>query len=318
MGIKEQALNAIVDRHVEYSASPHKGKVVEGLDITARLYAEMLVAAQLHGDVPVDIVDVITSRGEEADTVRALVSAIARGLAKHDNPVVAAGRSDGEAIEGCTGGTRIHTEGGVFDLYRDASQVPRMGSYMAPGIVFRTKVPAQIEALAAIAKERRRQRSEEGFTIISDRQSYGEPVILLMAARAYLGPVKDWSFGAAVDAGWPWDQVFWKPKGYERDLARAGALAMAYIEAFGNRADAHNILRDAMMKLAEYRQINSQTGNISDGTILRRISSSDNKPAGSLVTVGDAFAKAIATSTPDLYEIIIADDADLIRKRGWV
>jgi hypothetical protein len=83
------------------------------------------------------------------------------------------------------------------------------------------------DILQMIVDERKRQIEVEGWDEAHDMQhEHGE---LLRVANFYYmnarGAIALRSDGLPV--GWPWDPKWWKPKTSERDLVRAGALALA-------------------------------------------------------------------------------------------
>jgi hypothetical protein len=90
---------------------------------------------------------------------------------------------------------------------------------------------SQITELGAkllIDAERRRQVEAEGWTEAHDDTHRSNE--MLQAALVYYdmatgSPMTMRTNGAPF--GWPWDAAWWKPKGYERDLVRAGALCVA-------------------------------------------------------------------------------------------
>lgn len=85
---------------------------------------------------------------------------------------------------------------------------------------------------ALIGAERQRQMTEEGWTTQHDDQ-HG-PIVLEAAALCY----RD-----AGDANsphsdlWPWSPEWWKPKGRQRNLERAGALYQAAADAAERAGD---------------------------------------------------------------------------------
>ncbi len=88
--------------------------------------------------------------------------------------------------------------------------------------------------VAAIAAERKRQMEVEGWTPTHDDE-YGNQQ-LPAAAVAYLlhdfgVPVLDrGSIPALHGRIWPWGFMYWKPKGPQRNLVRAGALIAAELD----------------------------------------------------------------------------------------
>lgn len=87
-----------------------------------------------------------------------------------------------------------------------------------------------------IAKERRRQIEQEGWTAEHDaRHVNGE---LAQAASCYAfrsslyvgNGSKYRTAGGGAPSQWPWRKKWWKPKTVLRDLVRAGALIAAEID----------------------------------------------------------------------------------------
>lgn len=91
-----------------------------------------------------------------------------------------------------------------------------------------------------IAAERQRQIDVEGYTAEHDK---GHTADLLLAARAYVQAAdlvddlghKTLALGAPVD--FPWAAEFWKPGTPERMREKAGALALAAIDAMAGGPD---------------------------------------------------------------------------------
>ncbi len=93
---------------------------------------------------------------------------------------------------------------------------------------------ARQNARQEIDMERLRQVREEGWT--PEHDDAHEDGQMLAAARCYYlnvttGPLSLGQNGTPEN--WPWDKRWWKPKGYRRDLIRAGALCMAEQERAG-------------------------------------------------------------------------------------
>ncbi|WFF40423.1 hypothetical protein EVC62_02300 [Salinicola endophyticus] len=83
------------------------------------------------------------------------------------------------------------------------------------------------EALAALARERRRQVEVEGWTTEHDDQ-HGDGS-MADAAGCYALYAHEESDRSPV--WWPWDDTWWKPSACAtRDLEKAGALTLAEIE----------------------------------------------------------------------------------------
>lgn len=93
---------------------------------------------------------------------------------------------------------------------------------------------ARRDARQEIDIERLRQVREEGWT--PEHDDAHEDSQMLDAARCYYlhattGPLSLGQDGTPEN--WPWAKRWWKPKGYRRDLVRAGALCMAEQERAG-------------------------------------------------------------------------------------
>lgn len=83
------------------------------------------------------------------------------------------------------------------------------------------------EALAALARERRRQVEAEGWTAEHDDQ-HGDGS-MAEAAGCYALHAHEESHRSP--AWWPWDDTWWKPSASAtRDLEKAGALTLAEME----------------------------------------------------------------------------------------
>lgn len=84
---------------------------------------------------------------------------------------------------------------------------------------------ASKDGATLIAEERQRQIAQEGWTAEHDDQwADGQ---LADAAGCYA--LED-NPNADIDAIWPWDAQWWKPKDRKRNLIRAGALIAAEID----------------------------------------------------------------------------------------
>ena len=78
-----------------------------------------------------------------------------------------------------------------------------------------------------IAEERRRQIEEEGFD--AEHDSLNSVDDLCAAAIAYA--MCDIAGNEDVaEENWPWDSIWWKPKGRRKNLVRAAALLAAAID----------------------------------------------------------------------------------------
>lgn len=108
-------------------------------------------------------------------------------------------------------------------------------------VEFRTAIGRCLEhrslGVAAIARERRRQQTREGWT---DEHDDGHTHELAAAAACYaLAAVKDGlpvdAFGTCFSMLWPWSEAWWKPgngsaESRMRCLEKAGALIAAEID----------------------------------------------------------------------------------------
>lgn len=83
-----------------------------------------------------------------------------------------------------------------------------------------------------IGAERLRQMSEEGWSIQHDDR-HG-PVVLASAALSYRDAQ---DANSPQPAFWPWSPEWWKPKGRQRNLERAGALYQAAADAAERAGD---------------------------------------------------------------------------------
>lgn len=83
----------------------------------------------------------------------------------------------------------------------------------------------KLSGVGWIAKERKRQIQEEGWTAEHDDKWVGGE--LLKAANSYI-----WASLSLVLAKrtWPWDAEWFKPKSHLRNLVKAGALIAAEID----------------------------------------------------------------------------------------
>ena len=86
-----------------------------------------------------------------------------------------------------------------------------------------------------IAAERKRQINEEGFDAEHDSQHSGAD--LLAAARCYADEYRVIHKDVDIPLHWPWGNFEWNPKTRERDLVRAGALALAAVDRIAAEID---------------------------------------------------------------------------------
>lgn len=97
----------------------------------------------------------------------------------------------------------------------------------------------QSAGVVAIARERLRQMTDEGYLSRHDDQHPGE----MAAAGAHYGFNASFAITnayeeherASVPAGWPWGAKAWKPKTPERDIERGGALLAAEYDSLKRR-----------------------------------------------------------------------------------
>jgi hypothetical protein len=87
---------------------------------------------------------------------------------------------------------------------------------------------AAANAVSLIIAERVRQVTEEGWSL--DHDDAHEEGELFRAAFQYHLSGMSWPEAHDPGAHWPWDREWWKPKGPQPDLVRAGALAAAEID----------------------------------------------------------------------------------------
>jgi hypothetical protein len=99
------------------------------------------------------------------------------------------------------------------------------------------------QAMTDVLAERRRQRSEEGWTSEHD-DAHADGEIGRAAAAYALTAMKRHQIPSDLAraipniaaAIWPWDRVWWKPKGVRRTLVKAAALLIAEIERLDRKA----------------------------------------------------------------------------------
>lgn len=86
----------------------------------------------------------------------------------------------------------------------------------------------QTKALIDVMNERDRQHNEEHWTPEhDDRHSAGE---LAAAGACYAGFSDAYPNRGEPPEFWPFDDAWWKPSDYRRDLVKAAALILAEIE----------------------------------------------------------------------------------------
>ncbi len=85
-----------------------------------------------------------------------------------------------------------------------------------------------------IAAERQRQIDSEGWTPEHDDQHGARSLELAALCYRNKHAAKE---GCGLPDLWPWDKQWWKPKGYQRNLERAGALYLAAAEVAERAGD---------------------------------------------------------------------------------
>jgi hypothetical protein len=101
----------------------------------------------------------------------------------------------------------------------------------------------QSDAVRDIARERKRQIDDEGWSLDRDDR-YADTQLAGAAACYVLSTVAHWAAGPAISQFWPWDDKWWKPDNARRNLVKAGALIAAEIERL-DRAAIRNEAADA-------------------------------------------------------------------------
>ncbi|GJA77761.1 hypothetical protein [Aeromonas caviae] len=89
-----------------------------------------------------------------------------------------------------------------------------------------------ITGKALIAAERQRQIEVEGWTQSHDDMHGADN--LEMAALCYRDAI---NADSKLPAQWPWVREYWRPKGRQRNLERAGALYQAAADAAARVGD---------------------------------------------------------------------------------
>jgi hypothetical protein len=103
---------------------------------------------------------------------------------------------------------------------------------------------------AAILAERKRQRTDERYTLAHDDE-YVDGDLRIVAQAYYWHAVKSPALGwqtvpirdkatsrdMRIPLPWPWAPRWWKPKTPQRDLERAGALCIAELERLERRVE---------------------------------------------------------------------------------
>lgn len=95
-----------------------------------------------------------------------------------------------------------------------------------------------IAAWRAVARERRRQIAEEGWTPEHDDEHADGQIAA--AAACYASSAAGVVWTSPPPAFWPWDLEWFKPSTQRRDLVKAGALILAEIERLDRAEGAHN------------------------------------------------------------------------------
>jgi hypothetical protein len=86
---------------------------------------------------------------------------------------------------------------------------------------------AQPSGISAIAAERQRQISKEGWTTAHDDEHTEQALASAALCYVYASIFDPEDFPLRY---WPWDQEWWKPSDARRNLVKAGALIAAEIE----------------------------------------------------------------------------------------
>lgn len=90
-------------------------------------------------------------------------------------------------------------------------------------------LPAPLtNAATSMLQERRRQVEKEGYDPSHDDDH--ESGVLAAAAGCYLLYSDAYPNAGEPPHAWPWEDHWWKPKDFRRDLERAGALILAELE----------------------------------------------------------------------------------------
>ena len=141
------------------------------------------------------------------------------------------------AFERCAGtpyGHSVHVTDETRTIVRRALREMRDGNAALRDLTARLAA-AEADAAAArsgggaaIAAERRRQIEEEGWTAEHDDQH--DTGQLIAAAICYALNARGWRTTADMVRLWPWDDRWFKPGDYRRDLVKAGALIAAEID----------------------------------------------------------------------------------------
>jgi hypothetical protein len=78
-----------------------------------------------------------------------------------------------------------------------------------------------------ITDERQRHFDEEGWTPEHDDEHSGGSMVEAAVCYALYG---EGEMAHVVPRYWPWDEVWWKPSTYKRNLVKAGALIAAELD----------------------------------------------------------------------------------------
>ena len=78
-----------------------------------------------------------------------------------------------------------------------------------------------------IAAERKRHVDEEGWTPEHDDEHSGGSMVEAAVCYALYG---EGELAHVVPKEWPWDEKWWKPSTYKRNLVKAGALIAAELD----------------------------------------------------------------------------------------
>ena len=87
------------------------------------------------------------------------------------------------------------------------------------------------DVFADLRAERDRQVNKEGWDDKHDDEHDGGEMAVAGALYAICdADVDPEAFSSLLQALWPWDHTWWKPKDVEHNLVRAGALIAAELE----------------------------------------------------------------------------------------
>lgn len=172
--------------------------------------------------------DMIAEPCELAAAIDQSLAEVARSTAISDEPVAWIDRADNGNIRFWTSDAdraeRERAAGRDLHPYN----MTRLVSLANIALQATVLSPTPSAAMTAIAAERERQKSVEGYTSQHDDEHFDGQIADAAACYALAttrGPK------ASVFANlWPWDLLWWKPTDKRRNLVKAGALIVAEIE----------------------------------------------------------------------------------------